>query len=249
MRDEHESRIVRDVEPLVPVRRPRIAAVDAARVMTQGRARGCPQAERAVDVQPRPMTTCDVRDLVDRIEGARVHVAGLRADDRRAVAARERRRERVALHPALIVSGNPLDLPRSDPQQAQRSDDRHVHFVTDDHAEMWCALQSIGLHVTTDAAQHFVTGGGERREVRHVAAGDEPDARACRQSQQLEQPRAGDFLDNGSGRRHDVETRVLIPGGDEPFCGDRRRQRATGDEPEVPRPRRRHEPRFGSSRE
>ena len=61
--------------------------------------------------------------------------------------------------------------------------------------------------------------------------------------------RAGDFLDDRAGRRHDVERRGLIPDGGEPFGRDGRRQRAAGHEPEIARSGRRHQAGLGRARE
>ena len=79
------------------------ASLDAVdEVPERGRRRG-PEPERAVDVEPRACVVRSARDLAQRIDGARVHLAHLRADDRRAVEAGERRRERAGPHPALLV--------------------------------------------------------------------------------------------------------------------------------------------------
>ena len=127
--------------------------------------------------------------------------------------------------------------------------DRDVHFVADDHAQRRRALQSVGLDVPAGAAQQLVPRRRERREVRHVAAGHEADAAVGGEAEQIEQPRGGHFLDHGGRGRHDVQRRRLIPHAGEPFRGDRRRQRAAGDEPEIPRAGRRHEAGFGRARE
>ena len=58
-------------------------------------------------------------------------------------------------------------------------------------------LQPLRLDVPAGAAQHFVTRRRQAGEVRHVAAGDEADAGAARQVEQLEEPADDDVFDHG----------------------------------------------------
>ena len=83
-RDEGEAAVVRDVEPLVRVGRPRVGALDAGDQVRGARARRRPTARRRRRRAPRRRAVGDVAIGVERIEGAGVDVARLRADDRRA---------------------------------------------------------------------------------------------------------------------------------------------------------------------
>ena len=76
--------VVGHVEPLVGIGRPRVGLGEPVDPIAQPGGRGRPQAECAVHVQPGVRTgPHGRRDLDERIEGARVHVAGLGAHDRR----------------------------------------------------------------------------------------------------------------------------------------------------------------------
>src|SRR5580765_135887 len=100
-------------------RAPVSEAVDEVPPFRGGRG---PEPDRAVDVQPRRAVLADeVGQRPDRVEGARVDVARLRADERRARVARERLGERVGAHPALVVRGDPLGLAGAEPEEAQRA--------------------------------------------------------------------------------------------------------------------------------
>ena len=81
--DDREARVVRDVQPLVRVGRPRIGACSMpVDLRAQLRHRGRPQPERAVDVHPaRPCACARSTMRAERIAGAGADVAGLRADD------------------------------------------------------------------------------------------------------------------------------------------------------------------------
>jgi hypothetical protein len=64
---------------------PRIGSLGAANEVPQPRACCGPEAEGPIDVQPGTVLGCCVSNLVERIEGAGVHVARLRTHDRRPV--------------------------------------------------------------------------------------------------------------------------------------------------------------------
>ena len=137
MRGEHEAGVVRHVQPLVRVGRPRVGALDALHVMPQRAAGGGPQPERAVHVEPGLMPAGEIGDRVERIERAGVHVAGLRADDRRTTARaasafasasrascapdRRRRRARPVARPTPSIRSAPTtDTCTSSPTMTRR---------------------------------------------------------------------------------------------------------------------------------
>ena len=69
------------------------------------------------------------------------------------------------------------------------------------------------------------------------------------QPEQLRHPSAGNFLRDGAGWRHDVETGVLVPGRREPVGRHGGRQRTAGDESEIARTGGGHETGFGGTRQ
>ena len=93
---EDDAAVVRDVQPLVRIRRPRVCALAAHCEMPEARARARPESERAVDVEPGAGGGARVRNLVERVDGSGVHVPGLGTDDHRAGRARQRTRSASA---------------------------------------------------------------------------------------------------------------------------------------------------------
>ena len=75
----------------MPVGGPRIGERDALDEAPSLRAHCCPQPECSVDVKPGVRLAHDVDDLREVIERSGIHLAGLRADDRRAAELGERR--------------------------------------------------------------------------------------------------------------------------------------------------------------
>src|SRR6266508_57605 len=69
----------------------------------------------------------------------------------------------------------------------------------DAHVERRRALHPIRFNVPPRPAQLLMAPCRERGEVRHVAAGDESDAGGRGKAQQIEEPGAGNFFDDGRG--------------------------------------------------
>ena len=139
-------------------------------------------------------TSRSVGDLAERVERAAVHVARLRADDRRALAVRQRLRQR--LRPASGPRrrpGSARGAPR--PEVAQRQVDRRVRLLAGEHAHPRRALQAVALDVPAGALQHRVPRRRKAGEVRHLGAGGEaerrrpPAARAARPARRPPPPR------------------------------------------------------------
>ena len=181
------------------------------------------------------MAARDVGDRLERIERAGVHVAGLRADDRRCIRGADRRRERLRTHPSLFVRSHAHQLTRTDAEHSQGANHRHVHFVADDNAQLRRILQSVGFDVPARPPEKLMSSRGERREVRHVAAGHEGNARVSGQAEQIDEPSPGDLFDDRCRRRHHKKRRVLVPGGRQPLGGHRGGQRAASHESEIAR--------------
>ena len=103
-------------------------------------------------------------------------------------------------------------------------------------------LESQSLDVPVGTCEDFVTGRGERREVRHRRPGHEADARAPGQTEQLHEPVRGHLFGDGGGGREDVEPGVLVPCARQPVGTERSRQASTDDKSEIARAGRRDEP-------
>ena len=246
---DHDAVVVRDVEPLVRVGGPRVGELGAVEQRALGGAGARPEAERAVDVQPAAALVHDAGELAQRVDRAAVHVAGLRADDERAVESRECVAQRVGAHPPLPVGRHDDDTLRPEPEHAQRRVNRHVRLGADDDVDARRAVEAVRLHVPAHFAQDAVPRRGERGEVRHLAAGHEADAGAAREAEELEEPRRGDLLADRVRRRRGEEAGVLVPRRGEPVGRERDRQRAADDEAEVARPGAADDARIGAGRE
>ena len=165
---------------------------------SQLRHSGCPEAKRAVDMHPCAACVRARDNLRERIAGTRADVAGLRAHDRRLVAAAEYDFERVRAHATLIVDRYQFNLLAAESEMAQGADGRDVHFVAGDHAHARSPLQAARLDIPSGTAQDFMPRGGETGEVRHVAAGHESDAGIERKPQELQHPAGDNVLDCGN---------------------------------------------------
>ncbi len=66
-----------------------------------------------------------------------------------------------------------------------------------------------------------MTCGGETRDMGHLASGDEGEAGASRNAEQLLKPRAGDLFGERRSWAAGVDAGVLVPGGSEPIGGER----------------------------
>ena len=97
--------------------RPRVRAISPGDQVPQRRARRCPKAKGAVDVKPRAGFVSDVGDLLERIDRARVHVAGLSTNYPRSIMARERVAKGDRHHPTLRVGRHRHDARGAEPEQ------------------------------------------------------------------------------------------------------------------------------------
>ncbi len=123
---EDEPAVVRDVEPLVRVGRPRVGALDARDEVPRAAALAAAHSPNAPSTcSQAPVPARGVGDRVERVERAGVDVAGLRADDRRAVEPPASAvAQRVGQHPALVVGRDRDDRSRCRAEQPQRAIDR-----------------------------------------------------------------------------------------------------------------------------
>ena len=151
------------------VGRPRVGQAEARDEVRARLRRGGPEAEGAIDVQPRAGFARALRDRLERVECARVEVARLRADDRR----RAERRERVGAHAALAVDGHAHEAVATEADEAERLDQRGMRLLADHDGDRRRAEEAVGLDVPVLAGEHRVARRRERAEVRHRRAGHE----------------------------------------------------------------------------
>jgi hypothetical protein len=152
---------------------------------------------------------------------------------------RQRFGQRSGQHPSLVVGGDGRRC--AEPEQPQRPVDGHVPLRADEHADLRRAREAVTADVPGDLVEHVPPRGGEAGHVRDLRARDEADRRFAGQTEQLEQPVAGDLLDHRGRRPADIEAGVLVPGGGEPVGSQCCRQRAADHEAEVAAAGRRHE--------
>lgn len=113
-----------------------------------------PQPEGAVDMEPgvAPLPH-HIGDLVDGVEGARVHIARLRADDGRPVARGQQLAQRLGEHPALRIGRRALQPAAAQTEQLRSDGDRDVRFLTSYDVELRSTLKAVrGRHPSPHAS-------------------------------------------------------------------------------------------------
>src|SRR4051812_45637522 len=105
--------------------------------------------------------------LTDRVEGSGVDVACLDTDD-----ARTRQIwNSVGAHAALIVDRHPNDAIASEPDNAERLEQRRVGLGADDQGDLRSAEETVGFDIPPRLSQNRVAGSGERRHMCRRRAG------------------------------------------------------------------------------
>ena len=214
---------------------PGVGEVGAVEQRARGPAGAAPKAECAVDVHPRAFPVRDLADGAQRIDRAGVHVAGLRADDDRAVESCQRPLQGVWPHPPLLVGLDLLRAARAKAEHAQRGVNGDVCLRASDDVHLRRAGQSVLFDIPSHTTQHSVARGGEGGEVGLLPAGDQSHARVARQIEQLEQPSAHHVFHHRRCGRGDVDAAVLVPCAGHPVRRQRDREAAADDESEVAR--------------
>ena len=214
----------------MPISGPGVGPLHSSGQVRPARGGGGPEAERSIHVHPSSRPVNPVSDLPDRIESARVDIAGLGTDNGRPV----KRREAIRDHPALSVDRAPQQASPPESQHGQRFHDRRVKFLAHHHGDLGCPAQTIVLDVPAHPLEDRMPGGRQGREIRHRGPGDKAAGRFRRQMEQIQQPLEGDLLRHG-GRRRQVAAGVLVPGGRQPVRGHRDRQGPADDEAKEPR--------------
>ena len=172
--DEHDPAVVRDVQRLVAVGRPRVGLVDAGDERRAGARSRRPQPERAVDVHPRVVAVRQVADRAEVLERARVHVAGLRRDDRR-----RRPGSRASSRSSSSRDDAPLVVAGHRPQAARarsRAAARRASIVTWRSSGTTTRTGGAPCSPRSSTSQPWrsstdVARDGEAGHVRHLAAG------------------------------------------------------------------------------
>ena len=228
-RTNDEPGVVRDVEPLVRVGRPRIGALRSR--ASDRAATGRPPPRCRTPHRRGPRRPARGRSAISASNGSNAPVFTLPAWAHTMVGpsiAASVVAERLGAHPALVVRGDHPDvLPlAAEAEHLERRVDRDVRALVGDDRDVRRALQSVPLDVPADLGEHAMARGRERREVGHRRAGDEPDARPGRQPEQLDEPGAGDLLGDRGGRRERVQAGVLVPRARQPVGGQGGRQAA-----------------------
>ncbi len=240
--NERVAGIEGHVEPLVTVGRPRIGVVDARDEMRETWARGCPQAEGAVDMRPCAETPRNCGTSTDVVERTRVDVARLQQHDRGRVAAlRQLRFEGVQTQTPLRVERDEPHLSRADAEHTQRAIDRTVTLIAGQHADRRCSEESVGLDVPVAAREQRVARRSERGEVRGLTAGHKREARLGGKTEHILEPGSRGFFDDCGGRGTRRQRRVLITDRGEPIRSQRGGKRSADHPGEEPPSGRAHE--------
>ena len=219
--------------------------------MAEARARGGPEAEGAVDVEPGACVVRTRRRSRQRVEGAGVDVAGLRADDRRPVAApRAPRRAASARMRPCSSAANELERGGAEPEQAQRAVDRHVALVAQrGRGSRGAPCEAVALDVPARARSTWCRAAARAVVLAPCAPVTKPlDTPAGRPSSSASQP-AGDLLGGRGGGRGGDREAVLVPRGREPVGSDAAGSALADDEAEVAAGLRADEPRLGGGDE
>jgi hypothetical protein len=128
---------------------------------------------------------CRFGDLLERIEGARVHIACLYANDRGPLKITQNSGEISNAYPALAICGDSMDPVRSETQQPQRHPDGVMRLLVHHYLDRWSSEKAIRLDVPPGVIKHTMARGSQAGEVRHLAAGHKPEAHSRGKSGEL----------------------------------------------------------------
>ena len=237
--DDRDAAVVGDVEPLVTVGGPRVRSVQALDEIGAARIGERPQTERTIDVEPTVARRHPVGDLVERVEGAGVHLTGLSADQHGNTVGNVER-EIAGAHPALVVGRHDRHPFTPESDQAERLAQGAVGLLADHDVDLRRTEQPVALHVPSVFVEQRVAGGRETTGVGHGRSGHERDVAVAVETQHVECPAPGDVVDRRGHGRHHRQRGVLVPCVDEERRTQRHRIGGSVDEPEVVGPGRAH---------
>ena len=152
----------------------RVGPLDALDEMPGSFGQRREQPERTVDVEPRAVPLRQIRHRGDRIEIARVHLAGASDHDRRgAVQRRERRLERLDIEATGAVVREPVHLRAADAEHPERLHVAGVDVAAAEHLDRRESGEPHVVDVDTLPRTAPPACARERDEVRHGRAGRE----------------------------------------------------------------------------
>lgn len=160
-----------------------------------------------------------------------VHVARLQAQDRGSGDGWNG----IGPHAALGIHGHAHDAIAAEAEQAERFQQRRMHFVADDDSDGRRAEESLRFHRPAGLPEHVMTGCCQCGEIRHGGAGDERALRGIGKSEQLDHPSQRHVLHARHAGRNVGESCILIPRRRKPVRGESSRQTASDDEAEESR--------------
>ena len=142
------ARVVGNVQPLVPVAGPGVRQLDPADEMSCTWARGRPEPEGAVDVNPGIDGVCRLDDRCHVVARAGVHVAGRGADNRRRrLVLSEHFPQCVGIHRAACEGRYLDDRALAQPEETNRAIDRRVALGGHHDPDPRCAVQALATHI------------------------------------------------------------------------------------------------------
>jgi hypothetical protein len=177
---QRDPTVVGHVHGLVRVGGPGVGCVHALGQVAQPRAGGGPEAKRAVHVHPYVVAARDFDRVGEGIEGTAVHLAGLKADDRRPGPGFKDGGEPRRLEPALAVGGYFAHGALTESQETGRPVDGVVPVPAHRDPDSGRLEKSLLIDVPTVPNQNRLTGSRKRRVVGHHSAGDQSDRRTER---------------------------------------------------------------------
>ena len=199
VRAEREARVVRHVEPLVPVAAPGVGELDAVDELARCAGSRPPRGRTRRRRGPSHRAAGD-RASPQVVAGARVHVAGLHADDRRPVRPsraprRARRRPWRRWRPRAPARSTPAR------GRAGGATGRRWRGAPPrpPPAPRGAPIRPRGS-TSQPAREHVVPGRRQAHRVGRLCAGDEADRRRRGQAEELLQPAAGHVLGRERGR-------------------------------------------------
>ena len=189
-RDDRDAAVVRDVEGLVRVGRPRVGASRSRRAGAAASASAAAQSPNAPSTCTQAPCSC-ATSMASPIgsNAPECRLPACRHDDRRpARLAPARSASASATDPALVVGGD--GRRRAEPEVAQREVDGVVPLRADEHPHPR-ARRSARRGRRPSRRRRAPAAAPAARPVKlaMVRAGDEPDVGVGRQAEQVEQPR------------------------------------------------------------
>ena len=137
-------------------------------------------------MDPGVVAARDGNEALERVEDAGVQLAGLQHhDDRVAGNGGERLFQRGGGEPALLIGIEPDEIIGAEAEQAHGAFDAAMAIPAGEDPNRRRARKTAIFDDESGAFEHGVTRGGETRDMGHLASGDEGEAGALRNAEQL----------------------------------------------------------------